>query len=53
MKNYNDLSDVELLSEYSGMCVEMEETDYGSYSYDCLNADMEYLYSVLSKRGLV
>lgn len=53
MNRFKDLSDNELLLEYDDLSKEIEECEYGSYSYDCVNADLEYCYGILSDRGLV
>ena len=52
MKDYKELSDNELVSEYKDICEELDECEFGSYSYDVLNMELQYIHSVLSERGL-
>ena len=52
MKDYKELSNDELLSEYKDICEELDTCEFGSYSYDVLNMELQYIESVLSERGL-
>ena len=51
--SYESMDDIELLAEYNRVCIEIEELEYGSYEYDCLAAEFEYLYGMLVKKELV
>ena len=46
---YDEMSDDDLLAEYNRVCLEIDELEYGSYEYDCLSAEFEYLYGLVSK----
>ena len=52
MKDYDELSNDELLAEYKDICEELDTCEFGSYSYDVLNMELQYIHSVLSERGI-
>ena len=39
----------EIQKEIDELELDIAECDFGSYSYDCLNTEIEYLYSKLDK----
>ena len=39
----------EIQKEIEELEIEQEECDYGGYEYDCIDADLQYLYGLLEE----
>ncbi len=50
--NVSDLSDSQLFDAYNEVCQDLDECDFGSFEYDCLNSDLEALSMEMDKRKM-